>query len=187
MRTDGTDDPGGTSGFRLMNWALGAGRLPPTGMRGPITLGEHRGLQLVARPCNWLIGNVSAETSGSWRAMASSSRSQVMRWAPRAAACLTWEPLSVNVRWCPLLAVVIVTHLDTRSHAVAPTPVGGQARAYALRERLDLSAKVQGRMFLLLSPAARSTQICRDPVPVFTNALAESTDSLSGLRLAGRR
>ena len=56
MRTDGTDDPGGTSGFRLMNWALGAGRLPPTGMRGPITLGEHRGLQLVARPCNWLIG-----------------------------------------------------------------------------------------------------------------------------------
>jgi len=61
---------------------LGTGRGPVAtyGMRGPITLGEHRGLQLVARPFNWLIGNVSAETSGSWRAMASSSRSQRAMW-----------------------------------------------------------------------------------------------------------
>ncbi len=32
-------------------------------------------------------------------------------------ACLAWEATSVDVRWRPLLPVVIVTHLDTRSRA----------------------------------------------------------------------
>ena len=46
---------------------------------------------------------------------ASSSRSQVAVPTASGAACLTWERPSVSVRWCPLLAVVIVTHLVTRS------------------------------------------------------------------------
>ena len=37
--------------------------------------------------------------------------------AARAAACLAWEAASVGVRWRPLLSVVIVTHLVTRSLA----------------------------------------------------------------------
>ena len=35
----------------------------------------------------------------------------------RTAACLTWEAPSVGVYWRPLLSVVIVTHLVTRSLA----------------------------------------------------------------------
>ena len=50
-------------------------------------------------------------------ALASSSRSQVPMWAARAAARLTWARPSVSVRWRPLLAVAIVTHLVTRSLA----------------------------------------------------------------------
>ena len=45
---------------------------------------------------------------------ASSSRSQVPVRATSAAACLTWEAPSVDVRWRPLLSVAIVTHLVTR-------------------------------------------------------------------------
>jgi hypothetical protein len=48
---------------------------------------------------------------------ASSSRSQVRYGLPGAAACLTWEAPSVGIRWRPLLSVVIVTHLVTRSFA----------------------------------------------------------------------
>ena len=47
--------------------------------------------------------------------MASSSRSQRAMRTARAAAYLTWEAPSVGVRWRPLLSVVIVTHLVTRS------------------------------------------------------------------------
>jgi hypothetical protein len=45
---------------------------------------------------------------------ASSSRSQVPIRTASAAACLTWEALSVDVRWRPRLSAVIVTHLVTR-------------------------------------------------------------------------
>lgn len=49
--------------------------------------------------------------------MASSSRTQVTTPTASAGACLTWEALSVDVRWRPRLSVVIVTHLVTRSSA----------------------------------------------------------------------
>jgi hypothetical protein len=42
----------------------------------------------------------------------------------RAAACLTLEVPSVDVRWRPLLSVVIVTHLVTR--LLAPTRKPGR-------------------------------------------------------------
>ena len=45
---------------------------------------------------------------------ASSSRSQVAVLPASAAACLTWEASSTDVRWCPWLWVAIVTHLVTR-------------------------------------------------------------------------
>ena len=48
---------------------------------------------------------------------ASSSRSQVAVGSASAPACLTWEVPSVNVRWRPLLAMAIVTHLVTQSLA----------------------------------------------------------------------
>ena len=48
---------------------------------------------------------------------ASSSRSQVAMPTASDAACLTWELPSVSVRWRPLLAVAIVTHLVTRLRA----------------------------------------------------------------------
>jgi hypothetical protein len=48
---------------------------------------------------------------------ASSSRRQVAVPTASGAACSTWESPSVNVRWCPLLAMAIVTHLVTRSLA----------------------------------------------------------------------
>ena len=47
-------------------------------------------------------------------ALASSSRSQVAVPTARAAASLAWERPSVSVRWRPLLAVAIVTHLVTQ-------------------------------------------------------------------------
>lgn len=47
----------------------------------------------------------------------SSSRSQVQTSAVGAAACLTWQAPSVDVRWRTPLPVVIVTHLVTRSLA----------------------------------------------------------------------
>ena len=34
--------------------------------------------------------------------------------AASTAACLNWEPSSAGVRWCPLLARGVVTHLVTR-------------------------------------------------------------------------
>ena len=58
---------------------------------------------------------VSSDKSAAALALASSSRSQRAMRTARAAACLTWEALSVGVRWRPLLSVVIVTHLVTRS------------------------------------------------------------------------
>jgi hypothetical protein len=48
--------------------------------------------------------------------VASSSRSQVVVRTASAEARLTWERLSVSVRWHPLLVVAIVTHLDTQHH-----------------------------------------------------------------------
>ncbi len=45
---------------------------------------------------------------------ASSSRCEVAVPTASAAACLTWEPLSVGVRWGPLQATGVVTHLVTR-------------------------------------------------------------------------
>ena len=48
---------------------------------------------------------------------ASSSRSQVAVLTTSVAACLTWDRPSVSVRWRPLLVVVIVTQLVTRSLA----------------------------------------------------------------------
>jgi hypothetical protein len=45
---------------------------------------------------------------------ASSSRSQVAVSTASAASYLTWERSSVSVRWRPLLALAIVTHLVTR-------------------------------------------------------------------------
>jgi hypothetical protein len=54
----------------------------------------------------------SAHTSH--RALASSYRSQVAVPTASAAACLTWTRPSVSVRWRPLLAMAIVTHLVTR-------------------------------------------------------------------------
>jgi hypothetical protein len=47
--------------------------------------------------------------------VASSSRSQVAVPTAGGTVCLTWEPLSVNVRRRPLLMMTIVTHLVTRS------------------------------------------------------------------------
>ncbi len=49
--------------------------------------------------------------------LASSSRSQVAVLTASAAARLTWDRSSVSVRWRPLLAVAIVTHLVTRLRA----------------------------------------------------------------------
>jgi len=46
--------------------------------------------------------------------MAFCSQSQVAGPTASGAARLTWEPRSVNVRWRPLLAMAIVTHLVTR-------------------------------------------------------------------------
>jgi hypothetical protein len=48
--------------------------------------------------------------------LASSSRSQVATRTTRAAACLTWEVLSVDVRWRHLLSVVILTPLVNLKH-----------------------------------------------------------------------
>jgi hypothetical protein len=56
-------------------------------------------------------------TGRGWSRRASSSRSQRAMRAAKAAACLAWEATSVDVRWRPLLSVVIVTHLVTRSRA----------------------------------------------------------------------
>jgi len=46
--------------------------------------------------------------------MASSSRSQIAVWPASALARLTWQALSVDVRWRPPPSVAIVTHLVTR-------------------------------------------------------------------------
>ena len=51
---------------------------------------------------------------GRFELPASSSRSQVAVPIASAAACLSWEPLSVGVRWRPLQATGVVTHLVTR-------------------------------------------------------------------------
>jgi hypothetical protein len=58
----------------------------------------------------------TAPTTSSWT-LASSSRSQVQTRITSAAERPTWDGLSVDVRWRPLLAVVIVTHLVTRLRA----------------------------------------------------------------------
>jgi hypothetical protein len=50
-------------------------------------------------------------------AVASSSRSQVAGSTASTSSCLTWERSSVSVRWRPLLALAIVTHLVTRLRA----------------------------------------------------------------------
>ena len=59
---------------------------------------------------------------------------QVTVRAARAAACLTWEAPSVGVRWRPLLSVVIVTHLVTRSFA-------SRFRERLLRKSLTLGSR----------------------------------------------
>jgi hypothetical protein len=61
--------------------------------------------------------------------LASSSRSQVTARAASAAACLTWERPSVDVRWRPPLAAAIVTHLVTRSLAPPAAPVASSMGA----------------------------------------------------------
>jgi hypothetical protein len=45
--------------------------------------------------------------------MASSSRSQVLAWTASATVRLTSRRLFVSVRWRPLLAMAIVTHMVT--------------------------------------------------------------------------
>jgi hypothetical protein len=54
---------------------------------------------------------------GRFELPASSSRSQLAVSTASAASCLTWERLSVSVRWRPLLALAIVTHLVTQLRA----------------------------------------------------------------------
>jgi len=49
----------------------------------------------------------------------SSSRSQVIAHAVSAAACLTGEQSSLDVRWCSVPAVAIVIHLVTRLRPVS--------------------------------------------------------------------
>jgi hypothetical protein len=72
---------------------------------------------------------------------ASSSRSQVTMQSVRAAACLTWDAPSVDVRWRLLLPVVIVTHLVTRQLASRfPERVAWEI-SRARRSRLALLAQ----------------------------------------------
>jgi hypothetical protein len=63
---------------------------------------------------------------------ASSSRSQVAVAAASAAAYLNWKLSSAGVRWCPLLARGVVTHLVTRFRGgfwlITRTQTTGMAR-----------------------------------------------------------
>ena len=123
----------------------------------------HRGLRCqdaqgaqAAREAAWLVGvavpccctayEKATSLHGRWpltwvgvagfEPAASSSRSQVAVRAARAAACLNWQRSSVSVRWRPRLAVVIVTHLVTRSfgsrcrEALLKHPVSPSANRY---------------------------------------------------------
>ena len=56
-----------------------------------------------------------ASTTRSGSTQRSSSRSQLAMRTARAAVNLTWQSLSVSVRWRPPLATVMVPHLVTRS------------------------------------------------------------------------
>jgi len=56
---------------------------------------------------------------------ASSSRSQVVLWAARTGACLTWQTPSADVRWRPWWFAVIVTQLVTRPHTNSDNTVAG--------------------------------------------------------------
>jgi hypothetical protein len=63
-------------------------------------------------------GRCAAKRSGcKLLALASSSPRQVAALTASAAARLTWEAPSADVRWRPVLSVAIVTHLVTRSLA----------------------------------------------------------------------
>jgi hypothetical protein len=63
---------------------------------------------------------------------ASSSRSQVAIPVSRVAVSLTWERLSVSVRWRPPLAVAIVTQLVTRLRAGSSLTIWMQTTGVAL-------------------------------------------------------
>ena len=83
---------------------------------------------------------------------ASSSRSQLATWTARAVPCPTWEASSVGVRCRPLLSVVIVTHLVTRSLA---------SRCRGLRKALHSAHLRPGPPTLLI----RTTYPCRATMP----------------------
>jgi len=69
---------------------------------------------------------------------ASSSRSQVAVPTASAGPRLTWEPPSIDVRWRPLLAVAMVTHLVTRLLA-------SRCREQPLGEMMDRRTRLQPR------------------------------------------
>jgi hypothetical protein len=71
-------------------------------------------------------------------ALASSSRSQLAVPTASAGTRLTWEPPSIDVCWCPLLAVTIVTHLVTRL-------LGSRCREDLLGEMMDRRLRPQPR------------------------------------------
>ena len=79
------------------------------------------------------------------RLVASSSRSQVAPRVASGAAYLTWERPSASVRWCPLLAMAIVTHLVTQPFTGRQwTPIGDRGHLGVLpcgcRNSADLAA-----------------------------------------------
>ena len=65
-----------------------------------------------------------------------------------AAPCLTWKAASVDVRWRPLLSVVIVTHLVTRSLA-AGVAIPAVRQDSALFKKVFIDALDHVRLLIL--------------------------------------
>ena len=84
----------------------------------PLTTSTEQAIQPVtcgnATLCRVWPVTVGDRPTDMLRDAASSSRSQVAAPTASTVACLTWEPSSVGVRWRPLLAKGVVTHLVTR-------------------------------------------------------------------------
>jgi len=101
--------------------------------------------------------------------LASSSRSQVLAGTASAAARLAWDRPSVDVRWRPLLAVAIVTHLVTQSFVRARATCWPSALALCItsvsRALLAGSSLLRCRRLLTLAVGSRC---CRLPSPLLS-------------------
>jgi hypothetical protein len=98
---------------------------------------------------------------------ASSSRSQLAMRTTTASACLTWELPSIGVRWRPLLSVVIVTHLVTRSLDLRSSSDSRERRDCSPSRRSDsrhlIVPEVDHRVESIVNPVTRDDFGCHFP------------------------